>query len=273
MHSLATVHEQDLGEEPPFLSTYRALFGYTKGPLAGMKPGVLFETRGKDVHFQVTTCEAQANFAAYFALPKPTTESPRFTPDQVEEHASQIADLVVHQGGTRFQEVWAQKNWAHLANIEEGLVRHWHWHRIVLVGDSCNKQDPQAAMGLNTGIQNAVALANSLVELLQNQSEPSLSAINRTLTAFQKKREGPTSKDCRTAALTARTAGWRWAPLKFADVHVLPHLGGDLTLLRWVLSPQMKNGVVLDGVEEKNRKDGKLEWARHPRFKGETAKA
>lgn len=273
MRSLASANGQDLGRDPPFLSIYKALFGYTKVPLAGMKTGVLFETRGKDVHFQVTTSETQANFAAYFALPKPTTESPRFTPDEMEAHAARIADLVVHHGGTRFRDIWARKNWAHLANIEEGLIRHWHWHRIVLIGDAVNKQAPQAAMGLNTGLQNAVALANHMAQLLQDQSQPSLSAIQQTLTAFQKDREGFTSKDCRTAALTARTAGWHSAPLKFADLHILPHVGGDVTLLRWVLSPQMKKGVVLDYVDENNRKDGKLEWKRRPLLKAETANA
>ena len=268
MRDLARSQGQDL-DQAPFLSTYRALFGYTKGPIPGSKPNMSYEIRGKDVHFQVVLTESQVNFGAFFTLPEPTTESPQFTIADQEEHASRVADRIISPDGYRFGDLWADRKWSYLTNLEEGLIHHWHWHRIVLIGDSVCKQAPQAAFGLNTGIQNAVAFTNSIMKVLKDNRQPNLATIEQTLASFQRDREASTRKILQATSLSTRKLSWHSLPLKFADLYIVPYLGGDTTLLRWGLSPQIQDGLVLDDVEEKNRKDGSLKWKRYPQIKTE----
>jgi 2-polyprenyl-6-methoxyphenol hydroxylase-like FAD-dependent oxidoreductase len=63
---------------------------------------------------------------------------PKFTKTDMHNQAAALAHLPVNDN-VLFGEIWANKIRADLINVEEGVFKHWHSGRIVLVGDAAHK--------------------------------------------------------------------------------------------------------------------------------------
>jgi 2-polyprenyl-6-methoxyphenol hydroxylase-like FAD-dependent oxidoreductase len=63
---------------------------------------------------------------------------PKFTKADMHNQAAALAHLPVNDN-VLFGELWANHIRADLINVEEGVFKHWHAGRIVLVGDAAHK--------------------------------------------------------------------------------------------------------------------------------------
>ena len=73
-------------------------------------------------------------FKVSFAWPK----HERFTIEDAEAAAAEVADHPISDTLV-FGELWKKRTRGSLISLEEGILKHWHFGRIVLAGDSAHK--------------------------------------------------------------------------------------------------------------------------------------
>lgn len=109
----------------------------------------------------------------------------RYTEADMEVLASKIAECPVTETVV-FGELWKRRLKAQMISLEEGVLEHWFFGRIVMAGDAVHKVlrfpssymalhrpeltrmqvTPNSALGGNTAMEDAVVLANTLHALL-----------------------------------------------------------------------------------------------------------
>src|SRR3569833_348771 len=116
---------------------FRSLFGI--GPLLdGMEPGVVSEISHQGFWFQIISQPGRLFWNLYMARHDPPDAEIHFSEAEAEAVAMEFKDFQVG-GGYVFEDLWTTKCRAKLAPLEEGVMQHWHWDRIVLVGDAAHK--------------------------------------------------------------------------------------------------------------------------------------
>lgn len=63
---------------------------------------------------------------------------PTYTVEDMHAEAAKIATLPINDNLT-FGQIWEKRLRGDLINIEEGVFKHWHSNRIVLLGDAAHK--------------------------------------------------------------------------------------------------------------------------------------
>ena len=97
-------------------------------------------THSKGVSTVLTT---QPNTALFFVCIKERNKSQwpcrkQFTAADAEKEAAKVGDLPVTDN-VLFGELWDKRSWGYLCSLEEGILKHWHFGRIALLGDSAHK--------------------------------------------------------------------------------------------------------------------------------------
>lgn len=90
----------------------------------------------------------------------------RYTDADAETKAAELADCPISETLT-FGDIWKSRTRGHLVSLEEGVLSHWFFRRMVLLGDSAHKVTPNAAFGGNLAIEDAVVLANEIVAMVR----------------------------------------------------------------------------------------------------------
>ncbi|ORY68469.1 FAD binding domain-containing protein [Pseudomassariella vexata] len=245
-------------QQDPFLTSYRALYGYAD-KMDSLLPTVLYETHSDKMTIQVIVGEKSLHFAAYERLAKPTKERARFSAEDQDSFAKKYADVRFSDSVT-MGDIWAAKRWSSMNYLEEGVVETWHGGRAVLVGDAAHKMTPNAGFGMNSGMQGVVQLVNRLRALLQISPAPDAAELTRVFEDYQTDRMKETKDIVYCSGLYTRLVAWNNPVWKFADQHVLPHVNGDVMALRLLMSPIVKRGETLDFLEEREFKEGKVAW-------------
>jgi 2-polyprenyl-6-methoxyphenol hydroxylase-like FAD-dependent oxidoreductase len=166
--------------EHPFLTTYNAM--WIRFPTTqGLKPGDAGETHGTDAAIQLFAGEDSAVVGIYARLPEPTEERIRWTAQDEARFVERWGHLRVSDGWT-VKDTYEQRIGAGLVSLEEGVVPHWSWNRIVLAGDAAHKFTPSTAAGCNNGILDVVVLANELHRMVEasaagGRADPSAAEI------------------------------------------------------------------------------------------------
>ncbi|KNG89842.1 putative FAD-dependent monooxygenase [Aspergillus nomiae NRRL 13137] len=111
--------------------------------------------------------------------------TPRFTKEDAISTCESLVDLAVWEN-VHFGDIWRQRRTFHMTALEEGLLRTWHYGRIVCIGDSVSKMTPNQGQGANTAIEAAAGLANVLFSVRQKAegNSPSEGEIQRMLDQF-----------------------------------------------------------------------------------------
>ncbi|KAH8674338.1 FAD binding domain-containing protein [Xylariales sp. PMI_506] len=249
--------------ENPFISTYRGLYGYsTRSP--ALEPGILYETHSKNFTIQLIVAEEQQHFLVYERLPKPTTERTRYSQEDQDACAQRFADVKfpgMKSGDiVTFGDVWGQKKWSMLANLEEGIAAKWYSDRCVLVGDAVHKMTPNTGFGMNSGLQGVAQLANRLHGLVKEVPEPDTETLSKLFHDYQSARLSNSKEAVDMSALYTRLVAWNNPVWKFVDQFVLPYINGDVTSLNLLMSPIVQKGIALDFLEEKSFKSGKYSY-------------
>jgi len=89
----------------------------------------------------------------------------QYTEADMEALVSKILECPITETVV-FGELWKRRLKAQMISLEEGVLEHWLFGRIVLAGDAIHKVTPNSALGGNTAIEDAVTVANTLHALL-----------------------------------------------------------------------------------------------------------
>lgn len=121
--------------EKPYTAYYKCMWGTVPIP-PGLSPGDHLDCHSDDgVSSMFLTGKDKGWFFMFSLLDKPTQERQDYTDKDMEAYAEALADL--HIGpGLKFRDIWTTKYSAGMANLEEGVLDHWSWNRVCLIGDS-----------------------------------------------------------------------------------------------------------------------------------------
>lgn len=201
----------------------------------------------------------------YERLSEPTTSRMDYTEEDRQAFAAKFADFPVTDK-LKVKDVYDTRLTDGMANLEEGILKHWSWGRIVLTGDACHKFTPNAGRGLNNGIQDVVALCNRLHEILETRSEadlPDLLTLGKMFADYQQTRSAPVKSDGDQSLYLSRMHAWANWFSYFMSRYVLSY---DW-LLTWTLNSlaakEIRKSLVLNYIHVDEPFLASVEWE-HP---------
>ncbi|RTE79879.1 hypothetical protein BHE90_005642 [Fusarium euwallaceae] len=262
----STVRDQMMAKAPeglfdqssnPFEAPYAGVFGrtnYIKGLVAGSNINVYQQ----DTHVQVFTSETEAHMIAYRRIPV-SRERTHFGQNNAEDATNPWLQVPVAENVT-FGDLWESKSAGGSANFDEGVLRWWHWGRMVLVGDAAHKMNPVRGAGACCGIEDAITLVNVLKRVLRSDSNPSETDLRQAFMAYQGARESSARlwMDISRVSIDLSTGPSQPAlkATRIADMRTVPLVA---------------NGPILDDLFFPEEKRGFIPWRRKPRSQKVTA--
>lgn len=153
-------------EKRAMQTRYKCLVGV--GPsMAGLDERGMSSVHNDKFSFLLLTQPGRTFWFVFVKLEQPFTWPHRvnFTDDQAEQLASDMAEYLVSDSVT-FGSVWERRERAMLIPIEEGVLKHFFWGRVVVAGDAAHKVTPNIALGGNTAMEGVVVLCNHLQRAL-----------------------------------------------------------------------------------------------------------
>ncbi|KAL3952896.1 hypothetical protein ACCO45_012839 [Purpureocillium lilacinum] len=193
--------ENKINEAEPFLTTYRAMWLF-----AGEDTSVI---------------------GVYERMEKPTREGVRYNQADEEKFIERWGHLPIIEGGLTIKEAYTNRTQAGMVNLEEGVVDHWSWDRIVLVGDAAHKFTPSTGAGCNNGIVDVVALSNEMyhafkaVRASDPEAFPTKEQVFAAFEGYQLARFETVKAGLAGASQATGAATWADTTHKFVDRHIL----------------------------------------------------
>ncbi|KAI2889754.1 transcriptional regulator family: Fungal Specific TF [Aspergillus niger] len=151
--------------ENPYTATYQLLFGSFPSP-APAEAGQGYDIQSKNKAIMYFNGPERGWFFLYKRLPAPMSSRTIYTQQDVEDVASEFAEFPLTRT-VKVKDVWPRMLGAGLTNLDEGIVKHWSFRRVVLVGDACHKMTTHLGLGFNNGIQDVVVLSNRLRKVVR----------------------------------------------------------------------------------------------------------
>lgn len=253
--------------EKPYTAFYKCMWGTVPIP-AGLSPGDHLDCHTDDgVSAMFLTGRDRGWFFMFGLLDSPTQERRNYSEDDMEAYAESLADL--HIGpGLKFREVWKSRHSAGMSNLDEGVLDHWSWNRVVLMGDAVHKVTPNAGWGLNSGIQDVAVLTNGLTRLLRCQdSVPTLDQLSKVFAVYHGARKENMQQVFDFSATqtrqSARDKSWTSWGYKLMETitNMIPRC--DWVMIRYKGSKLVSMGHALDFLGGKEPFSGAMPWA-HP---------
>jgi len=162
--------------------------------------------------------------------------------------------------------VWEARRWHHMAHIEEGMLKTWYGERVVLLGDMVHKMTPNVGFGFNNGIMSAVALTNGLQSLVMITNKKyeggriGTEALAGMFATYERLRKPQAKKAVELAGLYSRVVVWDNHLYRAVDRYITLRLDGDVLLLKFLTSPLVQEGLVLDFAAITHFKEGPKTW-------------
>ncbi|RYP04849.1 hypothetical protein DL765_010029 [Monosporascus sp. GIB2] len=253
----------EVNKKKPYLSEYRVLWcTFPRQP--DLETGDAIESHGTDVSLQCFNGHDRSWIFIYERLEKPTRDRVSYSQEDVEALAARCGDLSISEH-VKVKDVFPKRYTAGMANLEEGIVKHWSWNRIVLVGDACHKLTPNQGLGYNNGIQDVVALVNELHHIMpvchSGNTTSALDALTGVFSRYQATRMELLRKDYDSSASWTRMSAWRNWKYRLLDRYLLPSIPGlDGFMLTYVIAGKISKGLVLNYVESGESFQGKVPW-------------
>ncbi|KAI0452520.1 hypothetical protein F5B21DRAFT_483263 [Xylaria acuta] len=260
MHELAREAGDDFAkDEEPIVSNYQIMYGRAKY-VPNAETRTFYETHGTYMSSQISSDGKRMHFGIYRKLPNPTTELKKeYSKDEVAEFVEAFSDVMV-MPKLSFPELYRNCEWTKLVNQHEGLMKHWHYGRIVLAGDSCAQMTAAAGMGVNNGIQSAIVLVNKLYEVLRNNSDPDTETFERVFEEYQNIRREESRLICDVAARMIRVNTWDSYAAWFMGDVIFPWMFSDEKLLVKVGNNLLRNMHKFNFIQA-DLKSGTIPWA------------
>lgn len=254
----------NVNEDKPYLSCYKVLWcTFPRQPCND--PGDSIEIHGKNVSLQCLNSQKRSWLFIYERLEQPTRERIFYSQEDVEGFAKRHGDLAVGEQ-LKVKDVFPKRYTAGMSNLEEGIVKHWSWDRIVLVGDACHKFTPNQGLGYNNGVQDVVALLNELDREVSSEHRSGdatlpLESLAGVFSRYQAARMELLRKDYKASASWTRMSAWENKINHLMDRYVLPAIAKmDELAITYMVSPPVSRTLVLDFVESEEPFHGKIPW-------------
>ncbi|EDN95661.1 hypothetical protein SS1G_11540 [Sclerotinia sclerotiorum 1980 UF-70] len=207
--TLKTSPEDTVNDEEPFTTEYRTMWCTFPKP-EDSEIGLGSTSDGSNASVQYLTSKDRAWIFVYEHLEMPTKKRAWYSQEDVEAFAAEHAEMPINDH-LKVKDVFAKKYHAGMANLEEGIIEHWSWGRIVLVGDAAHKFTPNHGQGLNNGIQDAVVLVNELhrcIESVGASNQPSKEELSIAFQRYQSTRTEYVKADYNLSATVTRMSAW-----------------------------------------------------------------
>lgn len=224
-------------------------------------------------------------FFVFFKVDKPYTRytRPRWTDEDAEKVAAGVADHPITQEVV-FGELWKKRYRAQMIDIEEGILKHWHFGRTVLVGDAAHKVliqygllvcrlmhrqiTPNIALGGNSGMESVTVLVNLLNRAVKAHSgrRPSKAALDIIFREYQQRCVMRMHKIMGFSSVITRVQAWDGLRMKTVALYVLPYqrdrkMSNDIGEI-------IKHAPKLDFVPTAHYKPRRIEWEDEKRSTG-----
>ncbi|KAM5347271.1 hypothetical protein ACJ41O_010276 [Fusarium nematophilum] len=212
----------EVNDEKPFLTTYRALWVRFPTSSAGISAGVTSETHGPNAATQLFSGEETTVVGVYERLDEPTRDRVRYTMADQVALVERWGHLPLVPGKLSLKDAFSSRLQSGLVSLEEGVAKHWSFDgRIALLGDAAHKFTPSTGAGCNNGIIDVVALVNELEKIAKKNSSPSSDEISAAFKTYQDSRMEAVTAGCAGAGQATASATWQTGVHKFIDKHVL----------------------------------------------------
>ncbi|KAK3317564.1 hypothetical protein B0T19DRAFT_293717 [Cercophora scortea] len=270
LQSSPTTNPNKINNEHPFLAEYRCMWcSFPRQPDdPDMLAGDFIEAHGTDMALQCLSGDDRSWLFIYERLAKPTRDRATYSQADVEALAARAGEHAVSER-RKVKDVFPTRHAAGMANLEEGVLPHWSWKRLVLVGDACHKQTPNTGLGFNNGMQDVVALVNELHSAVKEQTGGGgsssggldLDVLGGVFARYQDLRRKPLKKDLKFAAKVARMSTWRTWAAWLQDRYIFPSIPGwDPFMIDHVLAKAISGSLVFDFVEAEEPFQGRVPW-------------
>lgn len=253
-----------VNEDKPYLSTYKVLWcTFPRQPCN--EPGDTIEIHGKNVSLQCLNSQNRSWLFIYERLEHPNRERVSYSQEDVDSFAKRHGDLAIGQQ-LKVKDVFPKRYTAGMSNLEEGIVKHWSWDRIVLVGDACHKFTPNQGLGYNNGVQDVVALVNELNREISAEHHTgdtvlSVESLTGVFTRYQASRMKLLRKDFNASAGWTRMSTWNNCVNHLLDRYVLPAIPKfDEFAITHFISRLVSKTLVLDFIESEEPFQGEIPW-------------
>lgn len=259
-HALGEEPRREWDAEMPYTSTYRCM--WCSFPLPSVsEPGEDYETQEYDRSIIYFTGHTRAWLFAFEKLPKPTSERIVYAEEDIQAFSKRFSNLPIAKD-LKVKDVFANRTTAGMADLEEGLVRHWSWKRIVLAGDSCHKFTPNAGLGFQNGIQDVVALCNRLHRELSKPGVTSLetSVLERIFNSYQRYRVAALKTDAIISDSFTRLHAWATTPYYVMARYIMAPEFWDYMMNNFVLPRIFRKRLVLDYIHTNEPYQGRISW-------------
>ncbi|KAI1822926.1 hypothetical protein F4861DRAFT_358854 [Xylaria intraflava] len=259
MQKLAKEAGQDFAaEEDSITASYQIMFGRAK-KVPGVATGTFYESHGTYRSTQISADEKRMHFGIYRKLPKTTTTLKKdYSKAEVAEFVNAFSDVMVTPT-LSFPELYENCEWTRLVNQHEGLSKHWCFGRVVLAGDSCAQMTAAVGMGLNNGIQSAVALVNKIHDVVSADADPDTETLGRAFAEYQDVRREESRAICDLAAQVIRVNTWDSYMKWFVGDVVFPWMMSDAKMLGKMGVDVVRGMRKFDFIESES-KMGKIPW-------------
>lgn len=258
------IMQQKLAQAPPdtwpMTASYEGLYGcFSSCP--GFEAGTFYQSRGTGIVSQIIVGEDRGHFALLRPI-TPTTEPKRYTTEDRDRLAKELADIIVGPS-VRFEDVWERtdKDTAAMVNQEEGYCDKWYHERVVLAGDAVHKATSATGLGVNNGINSAAVLANEIYRALHSEPDPSIKTLEEAFARYQQIRGPEASRLHAIGKKQVRGVTWEtWSDWIF-DRYVNPWIGVDK--VAGIIGKLIKRGQILEYVPFKDR-EVRVPWDHSP---------
>lgn len=256
--------ERIFNVEKPYQSEYKVLW-CTFPRQACNDPGDTIEIHGRHVSLQCINSQKRSWLFIYEKLATPTRDRVSYSQQDVEQFAARHGELAVCEH-LKVKDVFPKCYTAGMSNLEEGIVEHWSWDRMVLVGDACHKFTPNQGLGYNNGIQDLVALVNELNGVLSDEHRSgaaalSLESLTGVFNRYQAARKELLQIDMNSSASWTRMSAWRNCIMHLLDRYVLPAIPKmDEFAITHMVSGPVSRTLVLDFIESEEPFQGTVAW-------------
>ncbi|KAK0644427.1 hypothetical protein B0T16DRAFT_331705 [Cercophora newfieldiana] len=249
-------------EKRTMKTTYVAIIAIVP-QMPGLGPNHMHSTSFDKVSFLMLCQPDNIYLAAHFKLPAEEQcrwpNRLRFTEADMEAYARKVADLPVSES-VLFGELWRRKTRAHIVSLEEGVLKHWHFGRVALMGDACHKVTPNAGFGGSTAMEDAVTLTNHLKAALDvhPSKKPSDVELTDALEGYNKARMPRVTEMFWVSWALTRLQAYDGWPMYILQRWILPRFGLDF--VGGQVAQSCCQAPQLDFVPYKQRQ-GTLKWS------------
>ncbi|RPA94671.1 FAD/NAD(P)-binding domain-containing protein [Choiromyces venosus 120613-1] len=194
---------------------------------------------------------------------------PELTNEDGKRLAEQrLGDMVTEN--IKFKELWDKTTTYVTVPLEEGCFEHWHYGRMIVIGDAVHKVTINLGLGANSAIESAAALTNGLYHAVKAHPEGlSTEMIDKIFADVQAHRKDSVESLFKATAESTRMQAWATTMLKLTSKYFIQHLIGEDYI--WNLQEYVQRRTErLDFLPDSDK--GAIPMIYSPRYPNERAK-